>query len=411
MVAGPAPLARQGWAKFMQAQTKPASGSLLASLIAPLSIEQFFADFYEKDWYLAPSPAASVAGLISIDRIDEIISDSELPPTALSMAQSGQGLALEEYTHPNGTIDRGAVLDNFRNGVTIVLPQMHFADGKLYNFCLGLERDFGARIQTNIYLTPNSSQGFGIHYDDHDVLVLQVSGRKKWELYGQREGLPFRGEKFSKDHDDPGELKAEFVLEPGQCLYVPRGLAHRATNEGAEPSLHITVGILVQTWAEFMLEAVAEVTLRSPEMRRSLPRSLFFDPSAHADNAAMFQHLMDELGRKANFDATMAVFGSNFIMAQGPRVRGALNALASGIADNDRLTVRESILYAIDTAGEEPQLTIADTAVSLAPDLAPQLQAQLARGSVSIADFTVEDAADLRDTVETLVAYGLLERA
>jgi hypothetical protein len=28
---------------------------------------------------------------------------------------SGQGLAQEEYTHPNGAIDRGAVLDNFRN--------------------------------------------------------------------------------------------------------------------------------------------------------------------------------------------------------------------------------------------------------------------------------------------------------
>jgi bifunctional lysine-specific demethylase and histidyl-hydroxylase NO66 len=394
----------------MHAQTTPAAGSLLASLIAPLSPEEFFSRYYEQDWYVTAEPVAAVADLISIDRIDEIISDSELPPSSLSMAQSGQGLAQEEYTHPNGAIDRGAVLDNFRNGVTIVLPQMHFADGKLYKFCLGLERDFGARIQTNIYLTPDSSQGFGIHYDDHDVLVLQVSGRKKWEIYGQRDGLPFRGEKFRKDHDDPGELKAEFVLEPGQCLYVPRGMAHRATNEGAEPSLHITVGILVQTWAEFLLEAVAEVTLRSPDMRKSLPRSLFFDPAARAENAATFQHLMNELARKASFDATLAVFGSNFVMAQGPRVRGALNALASGIADTDRLTLRESILYSIDLDGEEPQLTIADTAVALKPDLAPQLQAQLAAGSVCMADFTVEDAADLRDTVETLVAYGLLER-
>lgn len=395
----------------MQAQSTSSTGSLLASLIAPLDPDEFFARYFEQDWYLAPAPIAAVADLLSIDRIDEIISDSELPPSSLNMAQDGRGLPQDEYTFPNGAIDRGAVLDAFRNGATIVLPQMHLADGKLYNFCLGLERDFGARIQTNVYLTPNTAQGFGIHYDDHDVLVLQVSGRKKWEIYGQREGLPFRGERFRADHDDPGELKAEFVIEPGQCLYVPRGLAHRAINEGQEPSLHITVGILVQTWAEFMLEAVAEASLRLPEMRHSLPRSLYFDPERKAENTAIFDRLLEELRQKASFDATLAVFGSNFVMAQGPRVRGALNALASGIGEADRLRVRDSILYAIDVEGEEPHLTIAETAVALKPDVARQLQVQLAQGSVAMADFEVEDAEDLRDTVETLVAYGLLERA
>lgn len=395
----------------MQTQSTHSAASLLASLIAPLSTDEFFARYYEKDWFLAPAPVASVRDLVSIDRIDEIIADSELPPTSLSMAQSGRGIPSDEYTHPNGAIDRGAVLDNFRNGMTIVLPQLQFADGKLYSFCLGLERDFGARIQTNIYLTPNSSQGFGIHYDDHDVLVLQISGRKKWEIYGQRDGLPYRGEKFRSEHDDPGELKAEFVIEPGQVLYVPRGLAHRATNEGEEPSLHITVGILVQTWTEFLLETVAEVGLRVPEMRQSLPRSLYFDPSQRDANQALFRALMAQVAEKASFDATLSVFGNNFLTAQGPRVRGALNALAGGIAESDRLTVRESILYAIETEGEEPQLTIGDTVVALKPDLAPQLQALLAKGSVAMSDFAVEDAEDLRDTVETLVCYGLLERA
>lgn len=395
----------------MQTQSTHSSVNLLASLIAPLTVEEFFARYYEQDWYLAPGTPAALVDLISIDRIDEIIADSELPANALGMAKEGRGIPSEDFTHANGSIDRGAVLDNYRNGMTIVLPQLQFADGKLYAFCLGLERDFGARIQTNIYLTPNASQGFGIHYDDHDVLVLQVSGRKKWEIFGQRDGLPYKGEKFRNGEHDPGELKAEFVIEPGQVLYVPRGLAHRATNAGEEPSLHITVGILVQTWAEFMLEAVAEVSLRMPEMRHSLPRSLYFDPDQRAANEAVFNAMLAQLVEKASFDATLGVFGSNFLTAQGPRVRGALNALASGIALTDRLAVRESILYAIDTTGDEPQLTIGDTVVALKPDLAPQLQALLNAGSMAMADFAVEDAEDLRDTVETLVCYGLLEKA
>jgi len=395
----------------MNEPTGAAAPSLLASLVAPLTPEQFFAECYEKQWFCTPRPVAQVGDLLSVDRIDEIISDSELPPSSLTMAQSGSPLPIDDYTHPNGVIDRGAVLDNFRNGATIVLPQLHFADGKLYAFCLALEREFGARIQSNIYLTPSNASGFGIHYDDHDVFVLQVSGRKKWEIYGQREGLPFSGENFRKERDNPGELQAEFVLEPGQCLYVPRGLAHRAATEGDEASLHITVGILVQTWAEFILEAVAEASLRIPEMRQSLPRSLYFDASKREEHAALFAGLLAKIGEQASFDATLSAFGSNFVMGQGPRVRGALQALIDGIDEAERLKVRDSILYTIEDGSEGPQLSLAGTAIALEEDLAPQLRDALASGSLAMTDFTVADRDDLRETVETLVAYGLLERA
>jgi bifunctional lysine-specific demethylase and histidyl-hydroxylase NO66 len=361
---------------------------------------------------IGPPPAAeNVAALLSLDRIDEIISDSELPPSALTMAQSGAPVPASEYTYASGIIDRGAVLDTFRNGATIVLPQLHFADARLYTFCLALEREFGARIQTNIYLTPPGNSGFGIHYDDHDVFVLQVSGRKKWEIYGQRDGLPYKGEGFRKNEHETGELRDTFIMEPGECLYVPRGLAHRAETEGDEASLHITVGILVQTWAEFMLEAVAEASLRIPALRQSLPPSLYFDPGQRAANADTFRRLIHEIADKASFDATLAAFGSNFVINQGPRLRGALNALIAGVKDTDRLVVRESVIYAIEQGEEGPQLALASCSMPLAEDLAPQLAARLAEGAMAIADFAVEDAADLRDTLETLLAYGLLEKA
>ncbi len=383
---------------------------MLAQMIAPLGVEEFFERFYEKDYYRSPTAIPALQELLSIDRVDELISDSELPPSSLTMAKSGSGVPVEEYTHVNGAIDRGAVLDNFRDGATIVLPQLHFADGNLYSFCLSLEKAFGARIQSNIYLTPPGAHGFGVHYDDHDVFVIQISGSKKWEIYGNRDTLPLRGESFSKDRDETGELKESFILEPGECLYVPRGLAHRAPNEGDETSLHITVGILVQSWAEFMLETVAEASLRIPEMRNSLPRSLYFDESKKEENAALFQSLLDQIHQKASFDATLSAFGSNFILDQGPRVRGALNALVDGIEDGTRLAVREDVLYSLELEGEEPQMGLAGSTIPLEQDLAPQLAAKLEEGNMAISDFTVANAEDLRDTIETLVAYGLLER-
>ncbi|WAT19029.1 hypothetical protein OZN62_05540 [Aurantiacibacter sp. MUD11] len=392
----------------------PSASETMQMLTAPLSPEEFFRDYYERKYFHGTVQHAAIGELLSIDRIDEIIADSELPPTSISMAKSGQSIDPAEFTFANGVVDRGAVLDGFRDGATIILPQLHFADGKLYEFCLSLERAFGARTQTNIYMTPPGEHGFGVHYDDHDVFVLQVAGAKDWEIYGDRESLPYRGEGFRKDRDDVGQLKDQFVLEPGQCLYVPRGTAHRALTHGDEPSLHITVGILVQTWADFMLEAVAEASLRIPELRHSLPRDLFFDEGNRAAHKAEFERLAQAIADKASFDATLAVFSGNFVRQQGSRVRGGLNALCSPIGPDDRFSVRKHILYSFEDATEDgedgKQVVLAGASLPLSDALAAQLQARIAAGSVAKSDFSVEDEEELDDVIGSLVAYGLLVR-
>lgn len=387
----------------------------LAMMIAPLTADAFFDRYYERSYYRCPQKSAQAADLLSLDRVDEILSDSELPPSSISMARSGEGLPAADYTFDNGVIDRGAVLDLFREGATLILPQLHFADGRLYEFCLALERQFGARIQTNVYLTPANAHGFGIHYDSHDVFVIQVAGAKEWEIYGERDGLPYRGEGFRKDQDDPGELRERFVLEQGECLYVPRGTAHRASNHGTAPSLHITVGILVQTWAEFMLEAVAEASLRIPEMRRSLPRDLFFgDRDTKDRHAETFHRLACELAERASFETTLAGFSGNFVSRQGPRLRGALTALAEGIGPDDLLTVRDHTLFSFervpreDDEGWETQIILSGTCIPMSDELAEALRKGIEGGPLRKRDFSVADRAELDDVIDTLVAYGLL---
>ena len=399
----------------MQSQTSPyIANDALKMLIAPLTQEAFFRDYYEKRYFHGGVAHAAMGQLLNIDRIDEIIADSELPATSIAMAKSGRSIDPAEYTFANGVVDRGAVLDGFRDGSTIILPQLHFADGKLYEFCLALERAFGARTQTNIYMTPPGEHGFGVHYDDHDVFVLQIAGAKDWEIYGDRENLPYRGEGFRKDRDDVGELQAQFVLETGQCLYVPRGTAHRAMTHGDRPSLHITVGILAQTWADFMLEAVAEASLRLPELRHSLPRDLFFDAGNREDHRAVFNRLANTIADSASFDATLAAFSGNFVRSQGGRVRGGLNALCTPVGVNDRFTVRDHILYAFEDMPEgsdvSRQIVLAGASLPLSESLAAQLQDRIETGSLSKRDFNVDDAEELDDVIGSLVAYGLLIR-
>ena len=72
------------------------------------------------------------------------------------------------------------------------------------------------------YATPQG--GVGPHFDSYDVFLLQAHGKRRWRIGAQKnldlvEGLPL---KILKDF----KPEQEFVLEPGDMLYLPPHYAH-----------------------------------------------------------------------------------------------------------------------------------------------------------------------------------------
>ena len=70
----------------------------------------------------------------------------------------------------------------------------------------------------------------GAHFDSYDVFLLQVNGKRRWRFGAQRdlslkEGLPLK----VLQHFEADE---EWVLEPGDMLYLPPHIAHDGVAEG-----------------------------------------------------------------------------------------------------------------------------------------------------------------------------------
>jgi 50S ribosomal protein L16 3-hydroxylase len=69
--------------------------------------------------------------------------------------------------------------------------------------------------------------GVGAHFDSYDVFLLQGSGRRRWRVSAQRDlelapGVPLKIlRRFQPEH--------EWVLEPGDLLYLPPRCAHEGT--------------------------------------------------------------------------------------------------------------------------------------------------------------------------------------
>ena len=149
------------------------------------------------------------------------------------------------------------MLAEWERGATIVLQGLHLHRPELGAFCRSLERALGHPAQVNAYYTPRAAQGLPVHHDTHDVFVLQVSGRKRWLVYEPVFELPLKNQKYSAEMGGPGEPVQDFVLRPGDMLYLPRGWLHEALTSDTD-SLHLTVGVNVVTWLDAFKAALEE---------------------------------------------------------------------------------------------------------------------------------------------------------
>ncbi|HYP00028.1 MAG TPA: cupin domain-containing protein, partial [Pyrinomonadaceae bacterium] len=167
-----------------------------------------------------------------------------------------------------------------RAGATLVLDAVDELHEPLEELAAQLEYFFRERIQINSYAGWHTSRGFDLHWDDHDVFILQVTGRKRWSIYGETRPHPLAGD--AENPKPTGAPLWEATLEDGDFLYIPRGGWHVAPPLD-EPTLHLTIGIHKRTGVD-LLEWLARRLRASEAFRQDLPR--FVSPSERAAHLA-----------------------------------------------------------------------------------------------------------------------------
>jgi len=134
-----------------------------------------------------------------------------------------------------------------------------------------------ARLDDLMISIAGKHGGVGPHVDSYDVFLLQMAGRRHWKISGQKdlrlkEGLPLKILK----HFEPTQ---DWVLEPGDMLYLPPNIAH--------DGLALDAGC--QTWsigfrAPTYKELISEILWRTTEALENDPKlcQLYTDPKQPA---------------------------------------------------------------------------------------------------------------------------------
>ncbi len=309
-----------------QAAPSPAwQEDALGFLMAPVGRDDFVRDYYEQKALLNMSGQPErYRDLLSLFMLDDFIASADLREGMIDLTNRKNPINREDYVYDDGRISRTAVTRHYLAGATIILPHLHESLFQLGEFARSLEEIFSCHIQTNIYLTPEGNQGFPPHYDNHDVFVMQISGAKAWRLYDTPVATPYRGERFRLEEHKPSEVRQEFTLRAGDCVYIPRGLMHDAENVGEEPSLHITVGLITKTWADLLLEAVSELALGEPGFRRSLPPGFATRDFDREEARRHFDRLIDVVAGKASMESAFDLMADNFLRGRRPNTAGVI---------------------------------------------------------------------------------------
>ena len=95
--------------------------------------------------------------------------------------------------------------------------------------------------------------GVGPHYDNYDVFLVQVSGRRQWEVGGiYDESSPRRPDTPVKILTQ-WEPEESWILEPGDMLYVPPRVGHSGIAVG-EDCMTCSVGFRAPSHRDILLD-------------------------------------------------------------------------------------------------------------------------------------------------------------
>lgn len=280
-------------------------------------------------------------------------------------------------------------------GATIVLQALHLHWHPAAVYCRELEIALGCPVQANAYSTPASAQGFGVHHDTHDVLVLQVSGRKRWRLYEPLLELPLKSQRWSDELGDPGEPVQDVVLEAGDTLYLPRGWPHEAAAADAD-SLHITVGLHPQTRLDALRDALSECA-NDIEFRRAVDADGELPPE-----------LLERFAARLRPDAVARRARRRLVDSRRPILDGQLAQLRAldALGPFTPLQRRPTVIADLDTT---------DTGVTLRFEgkevrFPPQATAAVAFAHAAAGPFTAADLPGTLDEPGRLVLVRRLVR-
>jgi ribosomal protein L16 Arg81 hydroxylase len=385
----------------------------LAWVLDPLSVETFLDEIWAKNHHhiIRDCPEYFDALLPGPSTVDKLLEAFRHEPSALRMARGTDKKGPDSYRLADGSLDVVAVRGDFAAGYTIVLDGVEQYVRPVGTLARSFEVELNFATQVNAYVTPPQSAGLVPHYDDHDVLILQIQGCKTWHLYLGAD-LPPR--EIQRDKDKAVDLASlpvptDLRLEAGDVLYVPRGRVH-AAEANAEPSIHLTVGIHAPTVLMLAIGALYSQSFHDDRLNARLPVRNLDDAELCATIRTLVREAVDTVDDSGAITESLGLL-ADVLVRRGTCPPVGQIASSKAIDEQTRVAKYQPMYSRVKVADNGVTLEFASLSINAGSDHAAALRFV----SASTEPFHVGDLPGLRpeqqtDLARTLIVSGFLVR-
>lgn len=246
------------------------AASTLEELVAPIKETEFLALLRERKLvHVRAAHNGCYGELMGWEALRRLIEQGEYPqrPDYFRVAKESVPAPIERWI-TDGKVDAARLEECLADGFSIIITHIEPHVPALGALCQNLS----ARLQESTYVgaivTTGAEGAFRLHYDFEDLIILQVEGTKRWQIFGPPVANPVRG--MPKQAAPQGAPAFDEVLEPGDFLFVPAGHWHHCQTVSGK-SIHLGIFLIPPTgWhaaKALASELLAEELFRTPLTR------------------------------------------------------------------------------------------------------------------------------------------------
>ena len=245
--------------------------TLPTPLLAGLSPQTFMRRHWQKKPLLIRQAVPNVQPPVTRSELFELAARDDVDSRLI--VQSEQGWAMR-----HGPLTRRQLPPLSRAGWTLLVQGLDLHVAAAHALLSKFRFVPDARLDDLMISYASDAGGVGPHFDSYDVFLLQVQGRRRWRIGRMTDA--------TLQPDVPLKILAnfkpeqEFVLEPGDMLYLPPRWAHDGVAEGE--CMTCSIGFRAPNDAELVRE-ILQRTLET-DTSEDTP-ALYRDPQQAATDA------------------------------------------------------------------------------------------------------------------------------
>ena len=215
-------------------------------------IDGFLADYWQKKPLLIRNPWGAWSNPVEPDELAGLACEDEVESRLIT--QAGTTWNVEDGPLPEARFGKLGTMgwtllvqavDHYVPAVAALIAPFRFVPNwRIDDVMVSLAADGG---------------GVGPHFDQYDVFLIQGLGQRRWQV-----GALCNADTELLPHDDlrllaDFEATDEWVLEPGDILYVPPGIAHNGVAVGGD-CMTYSIGFRAPSRAELIADFTDDLT-------------------------------------------------------------------------------------------------------------------------------------------------------